>query len=92
MYAPSSRKHVPMPSALRPQFNWTQYKLLISVSDPDKREYYELESLNNCWTARELERQKNSPTRTRPSASSSARGMPYNGYRPGWVVGCKNGL
>lgn len=40
----------PNASALRPQFNWTQYKLLISISDPDKREYYELESVNNCWT------------------------------------------
>lgn len=50
----------PNASALRPQFNWTQYKLLISISDPEKREYYELESVNNCWTARELERQKNS--------------------------------
>jgi len=24
---------------MRSQFNWTQYKLLISISDPDKREY-----------------------------------------------------
>lgn len=47
-------------SALRPQFNWTHYKLLISISEADKREYYELESANNNWTARELERQKNS--------------------------------
>ncbi len=47
-------------SALRSQFNWTQYKILISISDPEKREYYELETVNNCWTARELERQKNS--------------------------------
>lgn len=50
----------PNASALRPQFNWTQYKLLISISDPDKREYYELEAAKNFWTARELERQKNS--------------------------------
>ena len=47
-------------TALRSQFNWTQYKLLISISDPDKREYYELEAARNGWTARELERQKNS--------------------------------
>ena len=47
-------------SALRSQFNWTQYRLLIAISDNDKREYYELETLNNCWTARELERQINS--------------------------------
>lgn len=45
---------------MRSQFNWTQYKLLISISDPDKREYYELEAAKNFWTARELERQKNS--------------------------------
>ncbi|MBP5170612.1 MAG: hypothetical protein ILP04_00920 [Bacteroidales bacterium] len=41
----------PNASALRPQLNWTQYKLLISISDSNKREYYELESINNCWTA-----------------------------------------
>ena len=50
----------PIASTLRTQLNWSQYKLLISISDPDKREYYELESVNNSWTARETERQINS--------------------------------
>lgn len=50
----------PITSALRSQFNWTQYKLLIVIPDDYKREYYELEAVNNCWTARELERQINS--------------------------------
>ena len=50
----------PIASALRSQFNWTQYKQLIAISDDYKREYYELEAMNNCWTARELERQINS--------------------------------
>ena len=36
------------------------YRLLIQISDPSKREYYELESVNNGWTARETERQINS--------------------------------
>ena len=49
----------PKVNALRSQLNWTQYRTLIQISDADKREYYELESVNNCWTARELERQKN---------------------------------
>ncbi len=40
--------------------NWSQYKLLIAIDDADKREYYELESVNNAWTARETERQINS--------------------------------
>ena len=30
----------PIASALRTQLNWMQYKLLISISDPFKREYY----------------------------------------------------
>ncbi len=34
-------------SALRTQLNWSQYKLLISIDDSDKREYYELEAVNN---------------------------------------------
>ena len=47
-------------NALRSQFNWYQYRLLIQISDNDKREYYELETANNNWTGRELERQINS--------------------------------
>ena len=50
----------PIANALRSQLNWTQYRLLIQISDPSKREYYELESVNNGWTARETERQINS--------------------------------
>ncbi len=50
----------PIANALRSQLNWTQYRLLIQIDDPDKREYYELESSNNAWTARETERQINS--------------------------------
>ena len=50
----------PIASALRTQLNWMQYKLLIAIDNPDKREYYELEAVNNGWTGRELERQINS--------------------------------
>ena len=50
----------PIVNALRSQLNWTQYRLLIQMDDPQKREYYELESVNHCWTARETERQVNS--------------------------------
>ena len=49
----------PIANALRSQLNWTQYRLLIQIEDPYKREYYELESVNNAWTARETERQIN---------------------------------
>ena len=50
----------PIASAVRTQLNWYQYRLLIQIDDKDKREYYELESANNNWTGRELERQINS--------------------------------
>jgi predicted nuclease of restriction endonuclease-like (RecB) superfamily len=50
----------PIVNALRSQFNWYQYRLLIQIDDEDKREYYEHETLNNNWTGRELERQINS--------------------------------
>ena len=49
----------PIANALRSQLNWTQYRLLIQISDVFKREFYELESVNNAWTARETERQIN---------------------------------
>lgn len=47
----------PIASAVRTQLNWLQYKLLIAIPDHDKREYYELEAVNNSWNGRELERQ-----------------------------------
>jgi len=50
----------PIANALRSQFNWAQYRLFIRIDDDYKREYYELETLNNAWTGRELERQINS--------------------------------
>jgi predicted nuclease of restriction endonuclease-like (RecB) superfamily len=50
----------PIVSALRTQLNWTQYKMLLSIDNEDKREYYIAESIKNNWTSRQLERQVNS--------------------------------
>jgi predicted nuclease of restriction endonuclease-like (RecB) superfamily len=50
----------PIVNALRSQFNWYQYRLLIQIDNSDKREYYEQEALHNAWTGREMERQINS--------------------------------
>ena len=52
-----TNKVYPIASAVRSQLNWSQYRMLIQIGDPDKREYYELEAVNNAWTGRELERQ-----------------------------------
>lgn len=50
----------PIANTVCSQLNWSHYKLLIAIPDAAKREYYQLESVNNCWTKRELERQINS--------------------------------
>jgi predicted nuclease of restriction endonuclease-like (RecB) superfamily len=50
----------PIASALRTQFNWTHYKVLISIDNEDKRTFYIAEAEKNNWSARQLERQVNS--------------------------------
>ncbi|KGQ55636.1 hypothetical protein IO44_05520 [Gallibacterium anatis str. Avicor] len=50
----------PIVNALRSQLNWTQYRLLLRLKDPDKREFYIAESIKNHWSSRQLERQINS--------------------------------
>ncbi|MEG1951878.1 MAG: PDDEXK nuclease domain-containing protein [Bacteroidales bacterium] len=55
--------------------NWSQYKLLISITDKDKREYYQLEAINNAWTKRELKRQINSGLYERLLLSNDKRAV-----------------
>lgn len=50
----------PITTALRSQLSWTQYRRLIQISDPNKREFYLAESCKNNWSSRQLERQINS--------------------------------
>ncbi len=50
----------PIASALRTQLSWTHYKLMLSLENNDKRDFYIAESSKNNWTARQLERQINS--------------------------------
>ena len=53
-------KTYPKGNALRSQLNWSQYRMLIQIPYRDKQEYYELETVNEGWTGRQLERQINS--------------------------------
>ncbi len=50
----------PNANAVRSELNWSQYRSLIRMQDADKREFYELQSIRDGWTGRELERQINS--------------------------------
>jgi hypothetical protein len=65
----------PIANALRSQFNWYQYRLLIRIDNADKREYYEWEALHNAWTGRELERQINSELYERLLLSNDTVGI-----------------
>ena len=47
----------PIANTLCSQLNWSQNKLLIAIPDKDKREYYQLEAVNEGWSKRQLERQ-----------------------------------
>lgn len=53
-------KTFPIVNALRSQFSWTHYRLLLPITDEDKRAFYIAEASKNLWTARQLERQINS--------------------------------
>ena len=46
--------------ALHPALSWTHYRTLIKVGRREVRDFYEIESIRNGWSARQLERQINS--------------------------------
>jgi len=50
----------PIVSTLRTQLSWSHYKLLLSIDNEDKREYYIAETVKNNWSVRQMERQINS--------------------------------
>ncbi len=39
------------------KLSWSHYCELLSISDPDKRSFYEKETINSGWSVRELKRQ-----------------------------------
>lgn len=50
----------PEVKGLRTQFSWTHYRLLLSLDNSQKREFYLEEAASHLWNSRELERQINS--------------------------------
>lgn len=57
-------------SALQSQLSWTHYKCLLPIDNKEEREFYEIESIKNNWSARQLERQINSQLYNRLVLSS----------------------
>lgn len=44
-----------IPHALRAELSWTHFRSLIKIEDPKKRCFYEIETISNNWSRRELE-------------------------------------
>lgn len=63
------------PGHLHPGLSWTHYRTLVRVSKPEARSFYEIESINNNWKARELERQINSLLYERLAKSRDKKGV-----------------
>ncbi|MFH1563189.1 MAG: DUF1016 N-terminal domain-containing protein [Nitrospirota bacterium] len=47
----------PIRDALRHELTWTHYRLLLRVENPDGRDFYIIEIVQNNWSTRELERE-----------------------------------
>ncbi|HZH94679.1 MAG TPA: PDDEXK nuclease domain-containing protein [Flavisolibacter sp.] len=50
----------PIMNALRSQFSWTHYRLLMRIDGKEKLDFYTAEAMKGNWKARQLERQINS--------------------------------
>lgn len=56
-YMKSFYLNFPKVNALRSELTWTHYRMLLRVEKPEARNFYMIESINNNWRTRDLERQ-----------------------------------
>ncbi|MFH1825337.1 MAG: PDDEXK nuclease domain-containing protein [Candidatus Firestonebacteria bacterium] len=61
--------------ALRSQLSWTHFRILMRVENETARKFYELETVKNNWSTRELDRQINSLLFERISLSKDKKGV-----------------
>lgn len=60
---------------LNPNLSWTHYRALIRIKRSEARKFYEIESIKNNWSARELERQVGSLLFERIAKSMDKEGL-----------------
>src|SRR5215475_12259536 len=63
------------PGQLHSNLSWTHYRRLLRVDNAKAHAFYEIESINNNWSARELERQINSLLYERLALSKDKKGL-----------------
>ncbi|WP_316795520.1 DUF1016 N-terminal domain-containing protein [Pedobacter agri] len=57
------------------KLSWSHYTHLVRIKDFDERTFYEIESINNNWSVRELQRQFNSALFERIALSKDKEGI-----------------
>lgn len=57
------------------QLSWSHFRELIKINDPLARQFYEIETIKNNWSTRELDRQINSMLFERISLSKDKKGV-----------------
>lgn len=65
----------PKCDTLRHELSWSHYRILMRVGKEHARSFYEVECINNNWSARELERQKGSLLFERLALSKDKKGL-----------------
>lgn len=65
----------PKCDTLRHELSWSHYRILMRVEKEHARSFYEVECINNNWSARELERQKGSLLFERLALSKDKKGL-----------------
>lgn len=60
---------------LNPNISWSQYQLLTRITSPHARAFYEIETVRNHWSVRELERQISSLLFERLALSRDKQGL-----------------
>ena len=73
--SPRSAERSWQPGLLHPNLSWTHYRTLLRVDKPEARAFYEIEAIENRWSARELERQINSLLYERLALSKDKKGL-----------------
>lgn len=77
LYSSDSKSQSPIriSEKLHNPLSWTHYLVLIRIENESERNFYEIETLNNNWSVRELKRQFNSALFERLALSRDKEGI-----------------
>lgn len=70
------------------QLSWSHYQMLIRIKDEKERAFYEIESIQNQWSLRELKRQFDSGLYLRLALSTDQTGV-QNLAKQGQIIECQ---